>query len=275
MDRIRIEGLEIYGYHGVFEEEKRQGQTFVINCEMKTDFTRAAREDALDYSTDYGNVCLFLREKFTIKSYDLIEAVAVNTAEALLIKFPGIKEISLEVKKPEAPIPMKFQWVSVCVRRKWHQVYCSFGSNMGDREKYIMDALEVLKKDQRCRNICISSFYPSKAYGGVEQEDFLNGVFSMETFLSPQELLDYFHQLEDKAGRKRMIRWGPRCLDLDILFFDSLVIDEKDLQIPHKDMVNRDFVLIPLKEIGGHVRHPVLNKTVDQLAEELQESYVI
>lgn len=275
MDIIKIEQLEVYGYHGVFEEEKKQGQPFIINVEMKTDFLRAAREDDLNYSTHYGEVCLFIKDIFTVRSYDLIETAAVAVAEGILQKFPRIREVELEVQKPKAPIPMKFSTVSVKVNRSWHKVYCSFGSNMGDKEQYIKEAMEKIQNNEAFRKLNQSSFYDSKAYGGVEQGDYLNGVFFAETYLSPYELLGYLHQLEAEAQRVRTIRWGPRTLDIDILLYDQLILDEKDLQIPHKDMANRDFVLIPLKEIAGHVRHPLFHKTIEEMAGELKENYIV
>lgn len=275
MDIIKIKDLEIYAYHGVFPEEKKQGQPFIITIEMETDFTKAARKDDLRFSTHYGEVCLFVKKEFTKKSYDLIETAAVNTAEELLIHFPAIKAVTLEVNKPEAPIPMKFQSVSVKVKRQWHEIYCSFGSNMGEKEKYVQNALGEIGEDKCFRNLTLSSYYRSKAYGGVEQGDFLNGVFYVESFLSPKEVLSYLQKLEEKAGRERIIRWGPRTLDLDILLFDQLILDSKELQIPHKDMVNRDFVLIPLKEIAAHVRHPLMGKTIEELADNLKDNYIL
>lgn len=275
MDIIKIEQLEVYGYHGVFEDEKKQGQPFMINVEMKTDFLRAAREDDLNYSTHYGEVCLFIKDIFTARSYDLIETAAVTVAEGILQKFPRIREVELEVQKPQAPIPMKFSTVSVKVNRSWHKVYCSFGSNLGDKKQYIKEAMEKIQNNEAFRKLNHSSFYDSKAYGGVEQGDYLNGVFFAETYLSPHELLDYLHQLEAEAQRVRRVRWGPRTLDIDILLYDQLILDEKDLQIPHKDMANRDFVLIPLKEIASHVRHPLFHKTIEEMAEELKENYIV
>ena len=102
----------------------------------------------------------------------------------------------------------------------------------------------------------------------------MNGVLETETMLEPYELLDYLHTLEKKADRVREQHWGPRTLDLDIIFYDDLILDEKELQIPHKDMKNRDFVLVPLAQIAGYKRHPVLNVTVDEMVKQLKEHYI-
>lgn len=87
--------------------------------------------------------------------------------------------------------------------------------------------------------------------------------------LTPYELLERFHEIEREACRVRTRRWGPRTLDLDILFYDDLVLDEERLTIPHKDMQNRDFVLRPMKQLAPWLRHPVLNKTIEKMEEEL------
>lgn len=275
MDKIKIKELEIYAYHGVFQEEKEQGQRFYVNIVLETDFRTAAREDRLEKSTHYGEVCEKIRETFTKETYDLIETAAFRTAEAVLQNFPGIQKICLEVRKPEAPIPMEFSSVSVELSLQWHKVYLSFGSNMGDKERYVKEALKKIEGAKEFRNLQVSDFYRSEAYGGIEQDDYLNGVLFVETYLEPYELLDYLHKIEREAGRERILRWGPRTLDLDILFYDDLVLDEKELQIPHKDMKNRDFVLLPLKQIAAWYRHPVSGKTVEEMAEELKENYLI
>ena len=104
----------------------------------------------------------------------------------------------------------------------------------------------------------------------MEQDKFLNGVLKLRTFLPVDELLDRLHDLEKAADRKRIIHWGPRTLDLDILFYDNEIIDTEDLHIPHIDMENRDFVLKPMVEIAPYYRHPILNQTMEQLLNKLE-----
>lgn len=274
MDCIKIDNLEVYAYHGVFEEEKKKGQKFYVNASLRTDLKKAGRTDCLLDSTHYGEVCLQIQKSMTEKSYDLIERAAAKTVEDILLHFPLIKEVTLELRKPFAPIPMTFESVSVQITRGWHKVYVAFGSNMGEKETYIKNAIQDLKGNSNFRNVTISDFFYSSPYGGVMQDDFVNGVMEMETILEPYELLDVLHDLEAKANRVRVQHWGPRTLDLDIIFYDDLVLDEKELQIPHKDMVNRDFVLIPLAQLAGYKRHPVLHKTVEQLVSDLNEHYI-
>ena len=98
----------------------------------------------------------------------------------------------------------------------------------------------------------------------------MNGALKLRTLLTPEELLDRLHELEQAAHRERIVHWGPRTLDLDILLYDQMIIDTPVLHVPHIDMENRDFVLIPLTELAPYYRHPVLNKTILQLLKELQ-----
>lgn len=116
----------------------------------------------------------------------------------------------------------------------------------------------------------VSDFLVTAPYGGVEQDDFLNGALALKTLLTPQELLERLHEIEQEAHRERLIHWGPRTLDLDILLYDDLVLDTPDLIIPHVEMHLRDFVLIPLAQIAPWKRHPVLGLTVSQMLADLQ-----
>lgn len=109
----------------------------------------------------------------------------------------------------------------------------------------------------------------TEPYGGVEQDDFLNACLILKTLISPEELLEKLHEIEKEAHRERIIRWGPRTLDLDILLYDDLVMENDELIIPHVEMHMRDFVLKPLSEIAPNVRHPIYKKTISQLLKEL------
>lgn len=111
----------------------------------------------------------------------------------------------------------------------------------------------------------------TKPYGGVEQEDFLNGAIELETLLTPYELLEFLHELERKAGRERKIHWGPRTLDLDILFYEDFVSDDPKLTVPHPDMENRLFVLEPLSELCPYYVNQISGKSVTRMLRKLQE----
>ena len=129
------------------------------------------------------------------------------------------------------------------------KVYLGLGSNIGDREKYLLDALELLKSNKNIIIKKVSSLYETPPYGYLEQADFFNLVVLIETNMKPYEMLEYIHIVEHMLDRERKIHWGPRTIDIDILLFGNRNINNDDLIIPHKEMFKRGFVLIPLMEI--------------------------
>lgn len=265
MDEIRIDNLEVYAYHGVFPEENEKGQPFFVNAVLYADTRAAGLMDELMLSTHYGEVCHTITEWMQGHTCKLIETVAENVAQEILLQYPLVKALDLEIRKPEAPIGLPFESVSVKIHRGWHEAYLSIGSNMGNREKYIADALNALEQEKLIKVENVSELLITKPYGGVEQEDFVNGAIAIRTLLSPEELLEVLHRIEAVADRKREVHWGPRTLDLDIVFYDKLIYESDDLIIPHVDMENRYFVLKPLSELIPNYRHPILGKTVSQL----------
>lgn len=269
-DEIRIEELEIYAHHGVYPEETRDGQIFYVNGVLYLDVQAGGACDDLEKTVNYGTVCRFINDWMHENTCQLLEAAAERLADAVLLEFRQAAGVKLEIRKPHAPISLPFGCVSVMVHRKWHRVYIGMGSNMGDRESCLQEAVRALREHPLIEVKKCSSVIETPAYGGVEQGDFLNGALEIETLLGPWELLEELHRLEARAGRVRTVRWGPRTLDLDILFYDKMCIETEDLVIPHPDLENREFVLIPLKEIAPWLRHPAHNKTVTGLLDELQ-----
>lgn len=143
-------------------------------------------------------------------------------------------------------------------------VYIGIGSNLGDREKNCLHALELLQK----KIITVtkrSSLYETKPWGLKDQPCFINMVIEIETALEPKELLRTLKDIEREIGREESLKWGPRIIDLDILLFENIILNEDTLKIPHPLMHERDFVLRPLCEIAPDKRHPVLGKTIKEL----------
>lgn len=269
MDIIRIDNLEVYAYHGVYDEEKEKGQYFYVNAELYTNTRKAGMNDDLDTSTNYGTVCDFIHDFMTKHTYDLIETVAEQLAQALLLEFKLVKSVLLEIRKPHAPIEKEFESVSVEIERGWHEAFVAFGSNLGDKEKFIDEAIEALSNLPQINIVAISDKIVTEPYGNVEQDVFLNGVMKIETLLPADELLQILQKVEEHAGRERKIHWGPRTLDLDIIFYDDDIISEDDLIVPHPDLKNRDFVLKPLMQIAPYKLHPVYRKTISDMYVEL------
>lgn len=138
------------------------------------------------------------------------------------------------------------------------------GGNLGDRLEYLKFGKYLIEK-----NIGIiinkSQIYESEAWGDKTNKKFLNQVIEIETSLEPNIILNKLLNIEQKAGRKRIVKWGARTLDLDILFIESKIIDEEELTVPHPQIQNRRFTLLPLYEIKPNFIHPVLKKKISKL----------
>lgn len=272
MDRITIRNLVVFAKHGVFPEENVLGQKFVISAVLYTSIRKAGLTDELAFSVNYGEVSHFMESFVAGHTWKLLESVAENLARALLLTFPQVEQVDLEIQKPWAPIGLPLDTVSVAVSRRWHRAYIALGSNLGDKKGYLDLAVKRLRERENCIVQAVSDYVVTAPYGGVEQDDFLNGALELRTTLEPEELLEALHEIEQEANRVREIRWGPRTLDLDILLYDDLVLDTPELHIPHIEMHLRDFVLIPMAQIAPWKRHPLLGKTMTELRQTCSET---
>ncbi|MBQ8117410.1 MAG: 2-amino-4-hydroxy-6-hydroxymethyldihydropteridine diphosphokinase [Lachnospiraceae bacterium] len=269
-DEIRIDNLEVFAYHGVRKDEKENGQTFYVNAVLYTDIRPAGREDDVSLSTNYSEICHFITNWMQETIYDLIETVAETLAEQILLSFGAIQGISLEIRKPHAPVGLPFESVSVRIERSWHQVYLSVGSNLGDREAYLKEGIVKLEDHPLIQVQQTADFIETEGYGFTDQPKFLNTMGKARTLLTPRELLEQLNLIEDAAGRTREVHWGPRTLDLDIIFYDKLIYEDNVLILPHVDMENRYFVLKPSSQLAPNFRHPILGKTVTQMLDALE-----
>ena len=275
MDEIRIEGLKVFAYHGVLEEESKKGQDFFIDAVLRLSLQEAGVSDDLEQSVSYAEVCKFMAETMRENRFKLIESCAETISAGLFRKYCRLQELELEVKKPQAPIDEEFGCVSVRIFRKRHTAYIAYGSNAGEPEHHIEDGIASLDRDPMCCVKRMSGILRSTPYGGVVQEDFLNGVLELSTLYEPRVLLKKLKEIEKEQGREETVRWGPRTLDLDILLYDELEMKTDELTIPHPDMCNRDFVMKPLAQIAADVMHPSLHKTIRELADAKMEKHVI
>jgi 2-amino-4-hydroxy-6-hydroxymethyldihydropteridine diphosphokinase len=147
--------------------------------------------------------------------------------------------------------------------------YIGIGSNLGDKQGNCRRAIETLGSDPRNRLVRCSPLYCTEPVGKTDQDWFVNGVVSLETSMGPRELLEFLLSVEKKMGRIREEKWGPRTIDLDILFYQDQTLHDNDLHIPHPSLHERRFVLIPLKDVAADLVHPELGKTVSSMLAEL------
>lgn len=149
-------------------------------------------------------------------------------------------------------------------------VFIALGTNQGDRERNLLRAVAEIGKLPQTRITALSGFYDTEPVGPVEQPNFLNAVIRVETSLTPRGLLTELQRIETEVfRRKRDVHWGPRSLDLDILLYGDLILDDEGLVIPHPRLNERRFVLVPLAEIAPAVIHPGMGSRADELLRSL------
>ncbi|MFA4967596.1 MAG: 2-amino-4-hydroxy-6-hydroxymethyldihydropteridine diphosphokinase [Candidatus Margulisiibacteriota bacterium] len=178
------------------------------------------------------------------------------------------KEVKKKISKKIVKIAAKEKAPAKYKKGEPQIVYLGLGSNVGDREEYIEQAVFLLTKVKGIDIMKRSTNHENEAEGGGDQPPFINAVLQIRTTLSPYELLDKIHEIETALGREREVEWGPRTIDMDILMFGDLIMSDDKLQIPHPLMHERLFVLLPLKEIAPRAIHPMLEKTIEDMYDE-------
>ncbi|WP_418908016.1 2-amino-4-hydroxy-6-hydroxymethyldihydropteridine diphosphokinase [Glutamicibacter endophyticus] len=246
MDRISIQGISATGYHGVFDHEKRDGQIFVVDVVLHTEITRAALSDNVADTVHYGEVSELVVAQIQAGPWDLIEKLAVQIAEAILVGYRSVRTVDVTVHKPQAPIPVPFSDVAIEITRHQpvHTAIIALGSNLGDSQATLASAVQRLGDFVTVE--AVSPLAQTKPVGGPEgQGDFLNQVVRISTELGPHELLDICQQIEAEHERTREVRWEARTLDLDLITYDALRMEDERLTLPHPRAHLRGFVLAP------------------------------
>ncbi|MFD0897047.1 2-amino-4-hydroxy-6-hydroxymethyldihydropteridine diphosphokinase [Loigolactobacillus binensis] len=146
-----------------------------------------------------------------------------------------------------------------------HQAYLSIGSNIGNRQVQLQQAITALQADPQIQVVRISSIYETAPVGGVVQDDFYNCAVYLETELTALALLQRIHTIEQAQKRRRLVHWGPRTIDLDILWYDDVVSQTAELTLPHPEMARRAFVLVPLLEITTGEKRQQVKKLLQAL----------
>lgn len=161
------------------------------------------------------------------------------------------------------------------MKYSFHISYVALGSNKGDRFDYLQRAVKIIEDDENIRLLNTSSVYETSPFGNTEQENFLNAVIEIITSLTPRQLLYRLKEIEAEIGRTENEKWGPREIDLDIIFYEDFVINEDDLIIPHPGIYQRDFFIIPLLEINDKLRDSKTGKELSEFLNSLEEKNII
>ena len=164
-DKIKIRNLEVFAHHGVYQEETKLGQKFLVDACLHLDLRRAGFSDEIQNSVDYGAVCRFITKYMKEHTFKLLEAVAEQLAAALLLEIPRIARVDVEIKKPWAPIGLPVEDVSVSVSRRGHTAYLGVGSNLGDRVGFVKFALSRLDAVPYIKDVRVSSLVETEPYG--------------------------------------------------------------------------------------------------------------
>lgn len=155
-------------------------------------------------------------------------------------------------------------------------VFLGLGSNIGDREKIISNACDIIRNDADSELMKVSSYYETSPYGNIDQNNFLNAVIEIKTNLNVEKLYRFVKEVETKLGReKREIKWGPREIDIDILFYNDLIYKSDRVVIPHPEILNRDFVIVPMTEIAPDFVHPAVKVKISEIDISQIEKHII
>ena len=271
MFKIKIKDLKLFGYHGVKQEEKTSGQNFLFNISIdiaKDSFEKdGLYQDNILNTVNYSEIITLIKEINSNNRFNLLETFSEVLAEKIISYSPLILKVKVRIEKISPPIKESIGSVGVELElernpnshdyepktSKKSIVFLSLGSNLGDREKNLRDAVKKLKSNQNLDIISISSIYETEPMYVENQEYFYNIVLkaAIKSTYSAFELLGYAKKIEFDLGRKSTYaRYGPRTIDVDILTFDELKIDSDLLGLPHPKIFERNFVLIPLSEIS-------------------------
>lgn len=252
-DRVRVNGLRLMALVGVLPHEREATQPIQVDIDMEVDLMEAGITDNLHDSADYGAVAQAVAEVVRLSHDLLLERLVARIAERIL-QFDHVEAVEVTLTKLRPPIPEDLDSTSVRISRTRvdmkvparHRAIIALGSNLGDRVAYLRFGLERLSNV-----VAQSQVFETDPVGGPDnQGPYLNMVAVIDTDLDPYALLRRLLQIEAEAHRVRKVRWGPRTLDLDLLFYDDVTIESGELTVPHPRIAERRFVLEPLSEVA-------------------------
>ena len=243
MDRILIDDLRVLTIIGALPHEREIAQPLRIDLSIGLDLRNPGRSDELNDTVHYGLVC------------ERIIEMAAKVADVVL-EFDLVETVDVRVTKLRPPIPSPVESTSVAITRtraeaaapplEDHEVIVALGSNLGDRQGYLRFAVQELGNV-----VAMSQVFETEPVGGPDDQGaYLNMVVKVQTSLDPYAFIRRCQRIEANALRQRIVHWGPRTLDVDMLFYDDVHIDSERLTVPHPRINERRFVLTPLSEVA-------------------------
>jgi dihydroneopterin aldolase/2-amino-4-hydroxy-6-hydroxymethyldihydropteridine diphosphokinase len=289
MDKILIEGIQAWGTHGVLDFEKKYLQSFIVDIELWADLSKSYVSDNLQNTIDYTSIYDIIQSVIETQNFMLIERLSSVILEKIFLHDKRVQKIRIRVMKNKAPLGGQFNHVGVEIEKTREQVLIhsttnettsisldvtadaklsvavsykvvlALGSNVGDRQQNIQKALEMLTDLVGVTILDKSKLYETEPVGYVEQEKFYNAAVFVETMLNPFDLYLKIKDIENTLGRKKTFKWGPRLIDIDIIAYEGCVINTNGLTLPHKEYMQRAFVLKPLSDMPDAVKAAGLN----------------
>jgi dihydroneopterin aldolase/2-amino-4-hydroxy-6-hydroxymethyldihydropteridine diphosphokinase len=268
MFRIIIKDLNLFGYHGVKESEKKDGQNFRFNIEILINKGSFLNDDSIENTLNYSEVIKLVKDINSNRRFNLLETLSQEIANRIMRMSFLIEKVSVKIEKTSPPIKENIESVGVeyILDRKSLEsggegklessevdVYMSLGSNIGNRENNLRKAVDLIGRSPNINIIKVSSIYETEPMYFKDQDSFYNIVLQAQVNgkVSPFEIMGFLKGIEYGFGRKRSEkRYGPRIIDIDLLYYGEMVIESNFFTVPHPGIEERKFVLVPLSEIA-------------------------
>ncbi|QCE33106.1 2-amino-4-hydroxy-6-hydroxymethyldihydropteridine diphosphokinase [Acetobacteraceae bacterium] len=261
---VQIQDLKIMACHGVLAHEKTIPQPFLISLDLSVtppEWLGMTAQDDLSQTICYANLCQFVENFVQKNCFNLIETLSKKLGSALLEAFDNLNQVKILIKKPEAPLPSHFgenslqKQVQIShIATKIYPVGIALGSNLGEREAFLEAAINSLNLLDEFEVLKTSPVLETEPWGKTDQGKFLNQCLTGQTTLDPFALLRALKKLEREIGRVPSKKWGPRHIDIDLIFYSHFKIKSTALNLPHVEAALREFVLKPFAEIDPNLK---------------------
>jgi len=283
MFKIIIKNLNLFGYHGVKESEKIKGQNFCFNIEIFLNKKSFLNNDNLEDTLNYSKVIKLLRDINTNNRFNLLETLSQIIANKIIEISPLVERVSVKIEKTSPPIKENLESVGVeCTldRKSLEEkgrdklgnneidVYMSLGSNVGNRENNLRKAVDLIGRSPNINVLKVSSIYETEPMYFKDQNYFYNIVLKAKVNgeFSPFEIMGFLKGIEFSFGGRKNKRYGPRIIDIDLLYYGEMFIESDFLTIPHPRIEERKFVLVPLSEISPDfiIKGDIIEKFIEK-----------